>query len=255
MDKFSKETLPVFIASSIAAGVVFSPVPGWVSQILFYFGFNRGYLTTDALTVALAGTIAAYTASWVFYFYRQYIWPAFDFLGSKGGSWIYVLEAVSDDKQQFLPIVVIGSFFVNHSPDCILLEDGHAYYFSDLTPRGDWESQHASLDNGKLKIIATMRTVNPRANDPVRIFDFVMLLARTREKPVVGCEVWRGEFHDLGDRRDVHGRIYAERLERWSFRKSSSVMEILQEKKEMIGACIVRSADQRASADEKLQPA
>lgn len=238
MDKFARETLPVFVASSVAAGVVFSPIPSLISQVLFYFGFNKGYLTTDALTVALAGTIAAYTASCVFYLYRKYVWPNLDVLGSKSGLWVYALEALSDDQKGYQRTSVIGIFFVNHRPDGISLEDGHAYYLKDLTHRGDWESQHASLEDGKFRIIATMRTINPRPDDPVRIFDLVVMLTATREIPLVGQDVWRGEFHDLGDRRDVHGRIYAERLSRWKFRHTSSVMEMIGEKKDLIEARI-----------------
>lgn len=203
------------IAWSIAlfsvAAVWQTDMPQYIASLVFSMGIERN---SPLYQVLVSGGISAVFVgvSWLaVHLQDDLIWRWWRPLGCKRGWWIYGLIAERDEG----PVLIVGVFYLLHTPYGARITEGHAFYNEGngkITPRGDWDSDVAWVNFSRIRHLFTMRSVNPVLESIPGLYDGYMSLTNMSVHSIGGIESWRGFFQDLGDRREVAGNVYAERL-------------------------------------------
>ena len=170
-----------------------------------------------SVVIGLAVPLAIIFMSWfAVSLYQWLLWP---FLGSRSGLWVYALNAHVDQDE--LPVA--GWFRVSHTPWTIEVVEGRAYYLDNdhLTFRGEWTSDVIWTEPRRIGIVFTMiaRGVT-REPLPSQYQGYIQLGLRTRGTHGERA-LWTGYFHDLDDRRGVHGPVACTRTSKWTRARSS----------------------------------
>ncbi|WBC14853.1 hypothetical protein O7600_27875 [Micromonospora sp. WMMA1998] len=166
------------------------------------------------MLLGLSVPIAVVALTWlsIFLFHRL-VWPFSPRSECRRGLWLYFLLARTD--QGDLPVT--GWFRIHHTPDEIKINEALAYYVdgSKLVFRGEWHSETVWTGNRRLSLIFTMIAQGvTREPLPSQYQGHIQLTSRSRGTNGER-DLWTGYFHDLGDRRGIHGPVAAFRLPLW----------------------------------------
>ncbi len=160
------------------------------------------------------------------HFYEDVLWRWLPGLGCKRGWWIYGLIAEHGGTE----VQIAGVFYLLHTPADAQVIEGRAFYVEgdSLRPRGNWSSDTVHIRDRRARVLYSMHSVNPEPEAIPSMYEGYLSLSRTSTRLQVGVESWRGYFHDLGDRREVAGAIYAERLQPLRIRHSDEAEKVLR---------------------------
>ena len=145
------------------------------------------------------------------WFYNKVLWPLWPYSGCRRGWWVYGLKSQlpNGDIRN-----IVGRFRLAHTPGEASISQGRAFALGEIEPifRGNWTSDVVWISATEIRAIFEMRAINPRPEAMPSVYNGYISLARAERSPLTGRACWEGEFHDLGDRRNASGWIYAERL-------------------------------------------
>lgn len=161
--------------------------------------------------------------------YEDIIWRWWPSLGCKRGWWIYGLVA-EREKGPFQRIEVVGYFYLLHTTTKIRVKEGFAFYFenSQISPRGNWTSNLVWIEENQIHFWVNMHAVRPRPEAVPSRAEGYMAFSHTLSHTLTGIESWQGYFHDIGERKDVSGKVYAERLSAFSVHKANEAEQIMR---------------------------
>lgn len=183
-------------------------------------GFLRRVIV-DGGTPFVLTAIAALTSV----IYLRLVWPWLPGSEFRGGWWVYTLRANR--------VAVVGYFRLDHSIDGARVPYGHAFYVTDtgLEHRGDWSAETVHIQKERIRLLFSMHAVNPKPEALPSRYDGFLEVRNVDERPVVGKKkaTWRGFFHDLEDRRNILGHVYAEWLGR--FRRGETLKQLLTDRR------------------------
>lgn len=218
-------------------------LPGLLGNLAAGAGFTEPSLARSVIVnggVPFAVIVMTITSISV---YHKLIWPFWPGLGCCTGLWLYVLMAHTEGKDY----LVGGWFRMEHTPHDIRITEALAYYLDgdDLTFRGEWASEAVWTAPRRLTFAFNMVAQGMvREPMPSQYQGLMQLTTRTRgthgEK-----DLWTGYFHDLGDRRGVHGPVAGVRARRFVGRRSpeehllSYVPRLRETVLELVGATVV----------------
>jgi hypothetical protein len=205
-----------------------SALAGWIIATREYFSSistaiadtlgitNNGKIYSILSTVSIPAIFVFLT--WLFLFiYENIIWPKFPWLGCKSGWYVYGLISERALPNGISEKFVVGYFLLNDGPHESNISQGEAYYPDESYYRGSWFGNICW--DGEDRFICKFE-MNASGNLPeaAKPHKYEGLLSLKKIKgfnlifPDETTESWDGNFHDLGDRFDVSGYIYAERL-------------------------------------------
>lgn len=173
-------------------------------------GLAEGSVGQDVLVgVGVPGGVLALTVGAVT-LYEKVVWPRWPSSGCCRGLWLYGLVAHADEED----FLICGWFRVHHTPSEIRIDEAIAYYVEndDLIFRGKWASDTVWPADRRIAFVFAMAAEGvTREPLPSRYQGFLELGARTVDAHNKQ-NVWAGYFHDLGDRRGVHGPVAGRHL-------------------------------------------
>jgi hypothetical protein len=236
----------MFGALSIVVGFNIN-LPSLVDRLAISAGFKDQSVGQQVMVGTLVPGAIVVLAFLSSVLYQQLIWP---FTGSRAGLWTYALNAHIEDKE--LP--VIGWFRVVHSPWSIDIVEARAYYFDDgkLTFRGDWTSDTVWVADRRFGFIFMMmaRGVS-REPMPSQYQGFMHYNLRSGAERGERAQ-WAGHFHDLDDRRGVHGPAACARVSRRNGARPSH--DLLLRRSGQLMKCIRELEGRAPSPDAQQQP-
>lgn len=190
-------------------------------SVLGSFAQNIGAMPNSLLNKIIVDTgipLILALIVWITIFcYERLIWPWFPVDLSKSGWWIYILStkfSESGNGKLEDEVIVVGCFNVKHTPLTINVIEGHAYYLDkgNLLFRGDWDADVVWANTEKLRILFGMKSLTSKREVSPSYYEGYIEVAKISENPIIGKSCWSGYFHDLGDRKNITGPFYAERL-------------------------------------------
>ncbi len=163
--------------------------------------------------------------------YQIAVWPILPNSNYQKGWWIYSLIAQTDEED----INVVGYFYVDQAANGVQIREGHSFYTDteELSYRGQWHSDSVLIGEDRIRLLFNMRAINAVKELPSQYDGFIELNV-VSDNPKFGKTSWCGFFHDLGDRRDIVGPVYAERLKRQSRRPGDKIRKLIQSNKEIL---------------------
>ena len=212
----------MFGALSVVVGFNLN-LPSLVGKVSTDIGFKDPSVGRSVM-IGLAVPLAIVFMSWLAVsLYNWFLWP---FLGSRSGLWVYALNAHVEHDE----LTVAGWFRVLHTPWTIEVIEARAYYLDkdQLTFRGEWTSDAVWIASRRIDIVFTMiaRGVT-REPMPSHYQGYIQLGLRTRGTHGERA-LWTGYFHDLDDRRGVHGPVACTRTSKWTRAHSSEELLLRQ---------------------------
>ncbi|MFC4531510.1 hypothetical protein [Sphaerisporangium dianthi] len=174
-----------------------------------------GLQSPSVLRTIFLGTVVPgviFVLTWTaIHVYESIIWPLLPGDHKLSGLWVYALVAHIDGDH----ISVAGWFRVEQRLDGVSIPEARAYYVESdegLTFRGDWTSRTVWAGVESVAFLFAMIADGAvREPMPTR-YEGHMQLMRHGPHKQGEREFWSGYFHDLGDRRGIHGPVIALRL-------------------------------------------
>jgi len=162
-------------------------------------------------------------------FYERVIWKLNPWSKSRGGWWLYAL--IPRDSKKLPPVV--GYFKLSHGIDSAMIPEGRAFYLESMSSqplkyRGDWSASRVWIEEQLINWIFTMRAQSPHLEPKPSFYEGFLELRQITDKPIIGKECWSGIFNDLGDRRNIWGPVYAEKLQKGRVNTASDAEKLLK---------------------------
>lgn len=163
--------------------------------------FAMVVLVDTAVPIALVGLTAL-----AVFFYDRFLWRISARGDYLGGLWLYSLIARTENGDTH----IAGRFVVKHLHSRVEVVDGVAYYREPdcLIFRGQWTATMVWTSTSTLSFVFEMRAPGASRELP-STYDGIMRLNFGPEGHHRTGQVCSGYFHDLGDRRGVHGPVAA----------------------------------------------
>jgi hypothetical protein len=197
-----------------------------LENLVGYLGVSPGGPASGlimSVVLPLSVVLVVGVSLWTF---RMLVWPLCPFTAYRGGWWIYALGSPWGDR----PARSVGYFRLHHDSSNAQVLEAAAYYVPNgkLEPPRPWFSEVGFVGQGTLRLIFSMRAIDPPAKVRPAHYDGYVAVRRVNSSPVIGCESWTGEFQDFGERRHVFGRFYAEWLGRYKRLRIEDMEVLLQ---------------------------
>lgn len=204
-------------------------VPAFLKSLAISSGAVEGSLLYQILVNGGRSFILVSIAWAAVRLYEDIVWRWVPWFGCKRGWWVYGLIA-RREKGPFQIVEIVGFFHLLHTSTEARIKPGFAFYFENgqVNIRAHWHADCVWIGADQIQLLFDVHTLHPGPEAIAADYEGYMSLSSSLSNTLKGSEGWKGYFYDLGDRREVAGEVYAERLSPFWVHKGDKAEEIMR---------------------------